>query len=168
MQPFITALKVFESDLCPGMLIYEFIERIIIESEVQVELIEESVNEVFRQMTETFCRAEKSKLIDQFKEAAESAKAKVQRYFDDKLGVYPALDFVKAVQFFHPKLSLYRFPISPKYLTMSSSCIGHSLDNFVPFVKPMIFWKTPRIVLFNSKIFGKECNQNCPKCLNLL
>ena len=106
MQRFITAIKIFETDLALGMLIYDYIEQITIESEVQVELFEESLDEIIGQLTETFTRNEKEDIVIKLSEASESAKLKIRKYFDNDSGVYTGRKFLKSIQFFNPKLSL--------------------------------------------------------------
>ena len=101
-KSYVKAIKLFESDLALGVFMYQLVESIFIECEVQFEMQEESIYEILDGLTETFDRCEKRRFTEKVEKAAISAKTKLSKYLDNSVGVYPSLKFLKDLQFVNP------------------------------------------------------------------
>ena len=86
VHPLIRGLKVFESNLGFTCLMHEFIESIGNELAVYCDFVEDSLDEVFGLITETFSSAEKSQLLKKLSSASTLAKKKFDKYFHPETG----------------------------------------------------------------------------------
>ena len=85
----------------------QLFDKVLIETVVQIEMKEDSLDEIVNGLRETFTESEKKEkvLLDISVESTVKTRDKTKKYFHPDTGCYPSRDFNKSIEFFHPNRS---------------------------------------------------------------